>query len=317
MQRVSFDAALEMIAGLDDWLKSLGIRPKKDRWHEAAQMLRRAREQRQQIERGGELVPIPNYLPALFEVMEMLEIVRAFSNDSSQVLRDKLERALGGTVSPLDEQPRNSEARNTMFELFLAACWKNGGATVELGEPDIRLAFGEMVFLVECKRPFSAASVKANIEGAARQLKSALEGQSGAYSFGMIAISLDRVFSPGNRLCCAPDGEGRRVIDETLIELIERHKRAWKWDPGRLHQRIAAVMFHLAAPWDIGGERLIYLSTAKFVDTAKCKEGFRALQENVPKLYPRRPLSTHLSNSALGSFTHSSTPHADQKRRKV
>jgi hypothetical protein len=159
--------------------------------------------------------------------------------------------------------------------------------------------------------------VKANIEGAARQLKSALEGQSGAYSFGMIAISLDRVFSPGNRLCCAPDGEGRRVIDETLIELIERHKRAWKWDPGRLHQRIAAVMFHLAAPWDIGGERLIYLSTAKFVDTAKCKEGFRALQENVPKLYPRRPLSTHLSNSALGSFTHSSTPHADQKRRKV
>jgi len=102
MRRVAFDSALETLADLDAWLASVGIVPKRDRWHEAALMLRRAKEQREYIETGGSLVPIPNYVPALFEAMEVMEVMRAFSRDSSNlVLKDKLARALSGPVSPL------------------------------------------------------------------------------------------------------------------------------------------------------------------------------------------------------------------------
>lgn len=79
-------------------------------------------------------------------------------------------RALCGPISPFDEQPKNSEARNTMFELSLAADWKNAGSEVELGEPDIKLRAPAALFQTECKRPFSENSVRKNIEDAASQL---------------------------------------------------------------------------------------------------------------------------------------------------
>jgi hypothetical protein len=170
----------------------------------------------------------------------------------------------------------------------LAAGWKNAGSTLDLGEPDIRLSFGKTTFLVECKRPFSAGSVRSNIEDAAQQLAKSLEQSGQADCFGVIAVSLNRAFSSGNRVCSAPEGLGRATINDALIELIDQHKREWKWSAAKLHPRVAAVMFHLTVPWDIGGagERLIHLSTDKFLDTGKCAPGFSALRENVSRLYP-------------------------------
>ena len=157
---------------------------------------------------------------------------------------------------------------------------------MELGEPDIRLAFEKTTFLVECKRPFSANSVRSNIEDAAEQLEKSLGELGQADCFGIIAVSLNRVFSPGNRVCSAPEALGRATIDDALIALIDRHKREWKWNSSKVHPRTAAVMFHLAVPWDIAGERLIYLSTAKFIDTGKCEPGFTALRNNISRLDP-------------------------------
>jgi hypothetical protein len=38
--------------------------------------------------------------------------------------------------------------------------------------------------------------------------------------------------------------------------------------------RIVAAMFHLAAPWDVGGERLIHLLTSNFLETGNHDEGW-------------------------------------------
>jgi len=286
MQRLSFDSAIEQLHELDDWLHALGIRVQKDRWHDAVRMLHRAKEQRDRAERGVTFQPIPNYVPGLFESMEVLEIFRAFSNNTSPLLREKLSRALSGPVSPLEEQPKNSAARNAMFELVLAADWKNAGAIVQLGEPDICVTLGAATFIVECKRPFSSTSVRRNIEDAAGQLRTALDAPGQAGSFGMVAVSVSRVFSPGNIMCCAPEDQGRTTVNDALIELIGKHRYEWKWNTATFHERIASVMFHLAVPWDISGERLIYLSTTKFFEQAKCATGFQVLRENIAKLYP-------------------------------
>lgn len=285
MERVTFNSALETLSELDDWLTSLGIPPKKDRWHGATETIAKARAQREHIERGGKIVPIPNYVPALFEALEVLLVKRAFSNGRSPALKDKLSRAVGGPDSPATERPKNSGARNTMFELVLAADWKTAGADLELGEPDIRVRFGGATFAVECKRPFSAHSVRANIHDAASQLGVLLDSPEHTSSFGVVAVSLSRVFNPETRPWSAPERKGVDTINQALIDLIERHKHEWKWNTERFHRRIAAVMFYLAVPWDIDGERLIYLSTRRFFKQAKCQEGFRLLQDGVSELH--------------------------------
>jgi hypothetical protein len=121
-------------------------------------------------------------MDGLFEALEIHEIVEAFGGDSSPALKAKLVRALCGPISPFDEQPKNSEARNMMFELSLAADWKNAGSEVELGEPDIKLRAPAAVFPTECKRPFSENSVRKNLEEAASQLGDELN-EAGCQSY--------------------------------------------------------------------------------------------------------------------------------------
>jgi hypothetical protein len=47
MQIASFDKVLETLVALDGWLTSLGIPSRRDRWHEAALIVERAKEQRE------------------------------------------------------------------------------------------------------------------------------------------------------------------------------------------------------------------------------------------------------------------------------
>jgi len=175
-----------------------------------------------------------------------------------------------------------------MFELMLAADWRDLGVDLKLGEPDIEIALEGNSFLVECKRPFSARSTRRNIEDAAGQLKKELEAPEHAESFGFIAVSLSRFFDLGGRPFLAPEHSGRQDLNHALNRMIDDHKYEWKWDATRFHERIASVAFCLAVPWDINQERLIYLSTTKHFLQAKCPIGSQILRENMGRLYAAR-----------------------------
>jgi hypothetical protein len=287
MKIASFDQTLEMLEQLDGWLSTLGIAPKRDRWHQALETVKQAREQRAIVERGGSRAPIANYVDGLFEAMEVHEVMCAFKSDTSPALKEKLRRALSGPVSPLDESPKNSSARNTMFELCLAADWKNDGLNVEIGEPDVRLRFAKDSFQVECKRPFSAKSVGPNIADAGSQLGHILDLPENKNDYGIVAVSLTRVFTEENRMCLASEGTGRQVIAGALEEILRNNDNDWGIRRfHELHERIVAVMFNLSVPWDVKGERLIHLSTANYLGTHGESEGFTVLSDNLKKLRP-------------------------------
>jgi hypothetical protein len=172
-----------------------------------------------------------------------------------------------------------------MFELSLAADWKNAGSDVEIGEPDITLRTPAAGFQTECKRPFSENSVRKNIADAASQLRGELDKPGNENNYGIVAISLSRVFTKGNLGCYAPAGMGKQIINEALADILDENTRQWGLKRFReMHPRIVAVMFHLSAPWDIGGERLIHLSTSNFIETGNNDDGWKRLREHVEGL---------------------------------
>ena len=118
-----------------------------DRWHQAVQMVKRAKERRQIVEGVVPGCIFNNYMDGLFEALEVHDIVEVFHGDSSPALKSKLMRALCGPLLPFDEQPKNSDARNTMFQLSLAADCKNAGSEIELGEPDIKFRTAGALFI--------------------------------------------------------------------------------------------------------------------------------------------------------------------------
>ena len=286
MQPVKFDEVLESLDRLDSWLISLGIQPKTDRWHQAADTVRRAKQEKERVERGESRSTITNYIHGLFEAMEAHEIFRAFSGNHSQPLKEKVERALSGPIAPPDEQPKNSAGRNAMFELSLAADWKNHGVPVELGEPDILLHLAGNAFLVECKRPFYENSVRSNIEDGASQLSRELNKPQNSLSRGIVAISLSRVFTQNDLVCCASEDEGKQFIRKAFDAMIASHNQDWRVRKFlRFHPRIVAIMFHLAVPWDVNEERLVHTTMANFVQAGADVGGWLLLEKEMGSLY--------------------------------
>ena len=286
MEIVQFDETLDSLDKLDSWLISLGIAPKPDRWHQAAKTLRAAKEQRERVERGEARSTIDNYVHGLFEAMEAHEIYRAFSGEISEPLREKVQRALSGPVAPPDEQSKNSAGRNTMFELSLAADWKNHGLPVTLGDPDITLNISGVPFLVECKRPFNENSVWTNIEDAASQLSKELDKPANSDARGIVAISLSRVFTNNDLICYADEEEGKRFITGEFQSMIARHQADWSIKMFlQVSDRVVALMFHLAVPWDVNGERLVHAARMHFVPSGPDNAARVLLKKEMDSLY--------------------------------
>jgi hypothetical protein len=285
MQVASFDDLLEFLKDLDPWLLSLGIKPKNDRWHEALKIAAQAQKQLQRIGRGETRRFVDNYISGLFDAAEIHDIFKAFGTTNTPALQDKVLKAVSGPIAPLSEQPSNSKARNAMFELSLAADWKNGGAYVILGEPDIEFILALTRFLVECKRPFYDHSVRGNIKEAASQLGSELDKPGRENDYGIVAISLSRTFTQGDLVCFADEREGRAFVNATLQWLIDENREAWGVNGSEgFHERIVAVMFHLAVPWDMNGQRLVHTAMANFVKVGN-SAGWDTLTKNLPSIY--------------------------------
>lgn len=286
MQVATFDGVVQFLKELDPWLRLLGVEPKNDRWHEALKVAEQAQEQLERIRRGEKRQYIDNYISGLFDAAEIHEIFRAFGTVNSPAVKEKVLRAIAGPIAPLSEQPKNSTARNAMFELSLAADWKNGGAHVVLGEPDIELILAAIRFIVECKRPFFNHTIRGNLREAASQLGKELDKRGNENAYGIVAISLSRAFTQGDLVCFADEREGRDFVIGTLQRLIDENREAWGIDGSEnFHPRIVAVMFHLSVPWDMNGQRLVHTAMSNFVKIGRDTTGWEILTKNLPALY--------------------------------
>ena len=173
-----------------EWLDGLGLGNQHDRLHKYLNSVRHQ-------------LPLPTGIPEaakmgfiFLEAREFVDIYEAYQGAETPTLIAKLKRVFKGPWTLSEESVNNSDARNTMFELSLAAGLKLRGVDVELGEPDLVINFPQGQYLVECKRPFKESSVKENVEGAKRQLRANLKPDQ----HGVIAVSLSRIVNSGSTM---------------------------------------------------------------------------------------------------------------------
>jgi hypothetical protein len=136
----------------------------------------------------------------------------------------------------------SNQARNIQFELLLAATLWRARLKVELAEPDLRCMIGELTILFACKRLFSLTKLNKRINAATDQLRRNLKLLAAENSFGMIAISLSRVFGTLEQAeVIANRREGRARLASAIDVLVL--SRA-KWHQTRQAQ---GIVFHLAS----------------------------------------------------------------------
>jgi hypothetical protein len=282
MKTTKFSEILDILKSLDGWLVSLRIKSTTDRIHHAVEIVEKANEAWEKLRKSNEPTKIGNvddYYFGLVEALEFSDIFRAFEKDDPKAIGPKLARALSGPLGPADETTKNADGRNTMFELAFAAQLRLGGAEVSVGEADIAVTLAGRRFIIECKRPFREDSLRANVRGAAEQLKGHLEADSEAA--GIVAISVTRILNPGTKLFVAPSAR----LGDRIEQLMRETEKSWK--KGQFHTRIAMVLFHVTTPGVIEGRDLFTKMTYVVARPVGKEYGFEILSKALPELVPK------------------------------
>lgn len=242
MESFRYSELLGRLEAFDAWLIRIGLTPKpNDRIHEAIKVLRKANAESHRGQEAGIYTVIrPREWFPIIEALEAHDILLAFEDDSSAAIAPSLKRALSGPMHPSDETVKNRDGRNIWFELALAAEWRLRGASVSLGEPDLRLASNGVPFLIACKRPAIAESINGNLRDAIHQLQSNLDTSSPG-TYGVAAISLSSVFNPGDKVFSGQMNGLRRLLDDEL-------DRQRPYLRSVTDGRISCVLFHAATP---------------------------------------------------------------------
>ncbi len=182
---------------------------------------------------------------ALTETMELCFAVPYLMTQGPERVAEKLKLVLSGPVLLKEERARSNQARNTLFEIHLAAQAARASVTTHLGPlSDILCEFGGRQLFIECKRPHSATKVARRISEAEGQILHHLR-LALPQSRGVVAISLSRVLNPASLIFAMTDpAQGQRVFEEKVQAIAEECRKAWS----RLSRKVIGIVFTATAP---------------------------------------------------------------------
>lgn len=132
---------------------------------------------------------------AFSESQELTTVMPFLRSVPPAPAKKMLEVVLKGPDLPSDEDPNSNHARNTMFELNLAARLQRAGLSVDVsGSADLEFTCDGLRWFGECKRPYRIETIEKNMDIACQQLGKRLS-DSRLAARGLLAISISRPLS--------------------------------------------------------------------------------------------------------------------------
>lgn len=176
---------------------------------------------------------------AQWTIIEQYIITRALGRPDYRLgtlKRRKLEEMLSGAPTPDDD--RNQLARNTQFELYVAALFTMGDVAARLGEPDILIDFRDSVCGVAVKRVRSLRQAVRRADEAAEQLAS--HGLR-----GFVAVNVDLLLKTVDG-GCGPEATLAERLDvvDAIEERMANHDHV-----------LGTITLGRDCVWDFVGER--------------------------------------------------------------
>jgi hypothetical protein len=113
--------------------------------------------------------------------VRMLAKILRFLDVGDPSWRPVIEEVLDGALTP--DADAVAKARNTQFELYVAADLADAGAVVTPSEPDLLVTFGSVTFGVACKRPIHEHAFERAMKDANRQVRN-------SKMYGFIALDI-------------------------------------------------------------------------------------------------------------------------------
>jgi hypothetical protein len=148
----------------------------------------------------------------LREIDEINEIVENLPATLDTATLDLLQRVAGGSEHPDDEL--DAPAREAQYELYLGTMLRRGGIPARHGKPDLVASWHNEEFFIEAKRPASVKRFDDRLRSAVHQVRTLIRP-------GIIAISLDQLVRPAERLMVVDDFDALApAVDDLVTKFV-------------------------------------------------------------------------------------------------
>lgn len=226
-----FERTLEVLGWVLDRLRERGVAPGPDsRLYRLEPLIRAAAAGQAQLATDSALrATVAEAQRTVFEFSAIANIVPKGPGAVTPRMRMQLQKSYGGADDPALDGPHQVVARNTQFELWLAAYLVAGGKAVGSAEPDLVMEYADAMQGIAAKRIRSRAQIVKRVQAAAKQVRTRI-------GTGFVAISLDNFTDPGAVALSSNTG-------------VERGQRYFKEFP-EVTRAIDWLQAH--APWIIG-----------------------------------------------------------------
>ena len=233
------------------WIEQQGIR-RQNRFHLYRQNIAWLQEHdseqdRAQVhadfEKRGRITEV---LSTFVETIEMVETIPTLIDARVAVPVELLKKAFSGPLDTFREDAHSNLARNAMFELTMGAMAARRGLNpaFSTANPDVQFEFENRRVSLECKRVISERKIIERIEEGIAQLAKSV--RSGTDDVGIVAISLAKLFNPGDRIAVVPEGtHPHDLLSQELLQLLRRAEPVL----ARLTRpSVTAILFYLSSP---------------------------------------------------------------------
>lgn len=192
---------------------------------------------------------------ALTDSQEFVTVVAYLRSVPTERAKKKMQVVLQGPELPVDEDGNSSEARNTMFELNLAARIQRAGMTVDIGgDADLEFMCKGVRWFGECKRPYKVETIANNIGEVCRQLGERLK-TSRLAARGLLAISVSRPLTTrSSYLEYSSEAELRHSLKEHVSNIVRTMQEQMEGLERCREPRgsLGLLIAHLAMPaWNV------------------------------------------------------------------
>lgn len=200
-KNITFDKLVLELGEVKKWLEQLGIKNlDKSRLSTIIEYSSQLNEEHSKYSKGqsNSLSNLDRSVEtAVYEALALVSIYHGLSRmGQSHLPKKKLEKCLLGTFSSLEESQNDNsnQARNTLFELETNAYIKLCDLNLTDEFEDANIDLGEFKVSIQCKRPLSEKNLLNNVKNAYDQLVTNNKIKTDFKSYGLIAISLEKLY---------------------------------------------------------------------------------------------------------------------------
>jgi hypothetical protein len=154
---------------------------------------------------------------AIHEIDQIVVIVEELAQlPISPLILTRLQELVSGPYLP-GRESTHTPARDTQFELYVAACCSKSGLPTRLAEPDVLVEFLGRTLAIAAKRPKSARKLESHIRKARAQI--AAQGLD-----GLIALDLSHIHNASNLvLAVAKREDAVEAVRQVADSFVDRN----------------------------------------------------------------------------------------------